>query len=113
MPSFLKDLSNSTSRVLANCIYCRDRNTKSTNKRKVLDILNPNIPTKKHSTRFETPSTDQKLSIIPPNPLLTELENPTGLPTLPPVPLLPEPSVRAPIPPPVLPPTPGFLPTDQ
>jgi len=46
-PSFLKDPSNSESKILKTCITCRTRTIQSRNKRKALQPLDPNIPSKR------------------------------------------------------------------
>jgi hypothetical protein len=119
LSSFLKDPSNPKSRVFQLCAKCRAQAAVLRNKRKALQPLDANIPSKRPAAARTKPTEapfippPQIYAEIHPEPLICPLPLSESRPEaqlIPPVPESPQPPPPAP-PPPVQPA--GFLPPDQ
>jgi hypothetical protein len=84
LSSFLKDISSDLgSKIFRTCIPCRAKNSK---KRKALQPLCPNVPSKRRTTRPTEALTRPKLLVLP--SLLEARPEPTSRPPLSILPLL-------------------------
>src|SRR5437016_3876108 len=126
LPSFLADTSNPEGKFLNTCIKCRARRKRSY-KRKALQPLDPNVPSKRPAIANTKP-TEAPLIPLPyvrsktrPEPSIHPLPPPESRPETPlPIPPIPKSRLEAPLLPPPSPPPPpppiqptGFLPPDQ
>ena len=116
---FLSDASNPESKVLATCALCRA--SKARSKRKALQPLDPNVPSKRRARGPPKALPHLEPVMAPPNPPKSRPEHPIPLLRLEaPIPIPPNPpesrpetAIPIPAPPPIQPQAPGFLPADQ
>src|SRR3982074_1416967 len=105
LSSFLKDPSNPKSRVFQLCVKCRAQATSHRNKRKALQPLDANIPSKRPAAARTKPTEapfipPQIYSKIHPKPSICPIAPSESRPVLiPPVPESPQPPPQPPPPP--------------